>query len=74
MRQPIGWVPLKTKDAVTGLPSWLYHKDERARKRSDSLCTIHIRPDRPQSAGISPPVRQVRSNNCAGERSLVNGG
>ena len=29
--QPAAWVPLAKKGSVTGLPSWLYHKDEWAK-------------------------------------------
>ncbi len=29
---PLGWVPLANKGALTGLPSWLYHKDEWAKR------------------------------------------
>jgi hypothetical protein len=30
--QPTGWVPLAKKGSVEGLPSWLYHKDEWAKR------------------------------------------
>ena len=30
--QPTGWVPLAKKGTVEGLPSWLYHKDEWAKR------------------------------------------
>ncbi len=28
---PTGWLPLETKGSLTGLPAWLYHKDEWAK-------------------------------------------
>lgn len=30
--QPAAWLPLAKKGAITGLPSWLYHKDEWAKR------------------------------------------
>ena len=28
---PTGWLPLETKGSLTGLPAWLYHKDDWAK-------------------------------------------
>ena len=30
--KPTGWLPLATKGALSALPSWLYHKDEWAKR------------------------------------------